>query len=121
MKIDIPNRPALTLASNLLQILGLLFGIGIIVIGFTYRYTIVGYDYEDLNIFTLFLIFIGGLVWMNFAVWGELLGSLKSMEQVQIHIINKLNDIDSIEDEKENEPPSATGKIKWKKFYFYFL
>ena len=55
MKIDIPNRPALTLASNFLQILGLLFGIGIIVVGFTYRYTIVGYDYEDLNIFILFL------------------------------------------------------------------
>ena len=90
MKIDIPNRPAVTTASNLLQIVGLFLGIAIIIIGYLYRNTIVGYGEEDIILFTLFTVLAGGLVWINFAVWGELLSVFKSMEQVQIEILNNL-------------------------------
>lgn len=91
MKVDIPNRPAITIASNLLQVIGLLLGATIIIFGYLYRNTIVGYGEESIW-FTLFTVLAGGLVWISFAIWGELLAVFKSMEQVQIEILNHLED-----------------------------
>ena len=90
MKVDIPNRHAITTASNLLQVVGLFLGIAIIIIGYLYQNTIVGYGEEDIILFTLFTVLAGGLVWINFAVWGELLSVFKTKEQVQIEILNNL-------------------------------
>ena len=90
-KFDIPNRPALTTASWVFQIVGLMLGIGIIVMGF---FTQGNVDGSFVPYYIIGAVIIGVIVWINFAIWGELMEVLTTMEEMQIRIVNKLNEAD---------------------------
>jgi hypothetical protein len=94
-KFDIPNRPALTTASWMFQIVGLMLGIGIIVMGF---FTQGNIDGAFVPYYITGAVIIGVVVWINFAIWGELMEVLTTMEEMQIRIVNKLNESDDEDD-----------------------
>ena len=85
-KFDIPHRPALATASTIFQIVGLILGIGIIVIGFVTKGDV---DGAFVPYYIAGAVIIGAIVWMNFAVWGEFMEVFTTMEEIQIRILNK--------------------------------
>ena len=94
-KFDIPNRPALISASWVFQIVGLTLGIGIIAMGF---FTLGNVGEAFVPYYIIGAVIIGVIVWINFAIWGELIEVLITMEEMQIRIVNKLNEADDKDD-----------------------